>query len=103
MTTYHHKQIKRFQVSVQFRDDSDIIRMRHQYESLLIDKMRGEGYSRVLDIDTAFSIEFTGETWKFLMTLQGIYVGRKKAWQSEGITQGKLIPRNTRQTILSQL
>ena len=102
MIMYHHKQIKRFQTSVNFRDDSDIIRIKHQYESLLIHQMRDKGYARVLDIDTAFSVEFTGETWKFLMTLQGIYVGRKKAWQSEGITQGKLIPRNTRQSILNQ-
>ena len=89
-----HRKIKRFQVAVEFKDDSDIIRIRHQYESLLTHQMRDKGYVRVLDIDTAFSVEFTGETWKFLMTLHGIYVGKKKAWQSEGITQGKLIPRN---------
>ena len=63
--------------------------------------MRDQGYVRVLDIDTAFSVEFTGETWKFLMTLHGVYVGKKKAWLSEGITQGKMIPRNTRQRISS--
>ena len=98
MTTIHHKKIKRFQVDVQFLDDSDIIRLRAQYENLLTHDMRSKGYARVLDIDPAFSVEFNGETWKFLMTLHGIYVGKKKAWQSEGITQGKLIPR-TLQTI----
>ena len=64
--------------------------------------MRGKGYVRVLDIDPAFSVEFTGETWKFLMSIHGVYVGKKKAWQSEGITQGKSIPRSTRQHILNQ-
>ncbi len=64
--------------------------------------MRGKGYVRVLDIDPAFSVEFTGETWKFLMSIHGVYVGKKKAWQSEGITQGKSIPRSTRQHISSQ-
>jgi hypothetical protein len=76
-----------------------MIRVRAQYENLLTHDMRGKGYVRVLDIDTNFSVEFDGETWVFLMTLYGVYVGKKKAWQSEGITQGKLIPLNTLQSI----
>lgn len=91
---YQHKQIKRFNIDVEFKDDSDIIRLKHQYEGMLTHKMRDKGYSRVLDIDTSFSVEFTGTTWRFLMTLYGIYTGRRKAWQSEGITQGKLVPRS---------
>ena len=92
-----HKQIKRFQVEVEFIDDSDIIRIRNQYENLLTSQMRDSGYVRVLDIDPAFSVEFTGETWRFLMTIHGIYVGKKKAWQLEGIAQNKPVKRNTRQ------
>lgn len=92
-----HKQIKRFQIDVEFLDDSDIIRIRNQYENLLISQMRDAGYIRVLDIDPAFSVEFTGETWKFLMTIHGVYVGKKKAWQLEGIAQNKAIKRSIRQ------
>ena len=97
-----HRKIKRFQINVEFQDNSQLISLRPQYENLLIQDMRGKGYVRVLDIDPAFSVEFTGETWKFLMSIHGIYVGKKKAWQLEGITQGKSIPRSTRQTISSQ-
>lgn len=79
-----------------------MIRVKNQYENLLTHDMRVKGYARLLDIDPAFSVEFTGETWKFLMTIHGVYVGRRKAWQSEGITQGKLIPRNTLQTTSNQ-
>jgi hypothetical protein len=86
-----HKQIKRFQIEVEFIDDSDIIRIRNQYENLLTSQMRDAGYIRILDIDPAFSVEFTGETWKFLMTIHGIYVGKKKSWQLEGIAQNKPI------------
>ena len=93
MTTILHRKIKRFQIEVEFRDDSDMIRIRAQYETLLTHDMRSKGYLRILDIDPAFSVEFNGETWKFLMTLHGIYVGKKKAWQSEGIAHGKIIPR----------
>ena len=97
-----HRKIKRFQIEVQFDDNSRLISLRPQYENLLTQDMRGKGYVRVLDIDPAFSVEFTGETWKFLMSIHGVYVGKKKAWQLEGITQGKLIPRNIRQRISSQ-
>ena len=97
-----HRKIKRFQIDVEFQDNSQLISLRPQYENLLVQDMRGKGYVRVLDIDPAFSVEFTGETWKFLMSIHGVYVGKKKAWQLEGITQGKSIPRTTRQTISSR-
>jgi hypothetical protein len=97
-----HKRIKRFQIDVEFHDNAQLISLKPQYETLLTHDMRSKGYARVLDIDTAFSVEFTGETWKFLMTLHGVYVGKKQAWLSEGITQGKLIPRTMRQTTSSQ-
>lgn len=97
-----HKRIKRFQIEVQFHDNAQLISLKPQYENLLVQDMRGKGYIRVLDMDPAFSIEFNGETWKFLMTLHGIYVGKKKAWQLEGTTQNKLIPRNMSQATSSQ-
>ena len=97
-----HKNIKRFQIQVDFYDNAQLISLRPQYESLLTQDMRGKGYVRLLYIDSAFSIEFTGETWRFLMTLHGVYVGKKKAWQLEGITQGKLIARSTAPSISNQ-
>ena len=97
-----HRNIKRFQVNVEFKDDSDMIRIRAQYENLLSNDMRSKGYVRLLDIDPTFSVEFTGETWKFLLTMHGVYVGKRKAWELEGIIQNKLIPRNTPQHTLNQ-
>jgi hypothetical protein len=89
-----HRKIKRFQIDVKFYDNAQLISLRPQYENLLVQDMRGKGYVRVLDIDPAFSVEFTGETWKFIMTIHGVYVGKKKSWQTEGISQNKLIPRS---------
>ena len=97
-----HQNIKRFQIEVEFLDDSDMIRVKKQYEDLLSGQMKDSGYTRVLDIDPAFSVEFDGQSWKFLMTIHGIYVGKKKAWQLEGITQGKLIARSTPLPISNQ-
>jgi hypothetical protein len=98
-----HKTIKRFQIKVEFLDDSDMIRVKNQYLNLLDNQMKDKGFVRVLDIDPAFSVEFTGETWKFLLTVHGVYVGKRKSWQSEGMSQGKLIPRSTRQSMSRQL
>ena len=50
----NHKQIKRFQVRVEFADDAGIPRLKYQYESMLTHDMRSKGYVRVLDIDTSF-------------------------------------------------
>ena len=97
-----HKRIKRFKIDVEFYDNAQLISLRPQYEILLTHDMRSKGYTRVLDIDPAFSVEFTGETWKFLMTLHGVYVGKKKACEVEGISHGKLIPRHTHRVRLSQ-
>lgn len=97
-----HKKINRFQIEAVFRDDSDIIKIKDQYEKLLTEDMRSRGYARVLDIDPAFALEFDGEGWKFLMTIHGIYVGKRKAWRLEGVSQNKLIPRNIHQHTSSQ-
>lgn len=97
-----HKKIKRFQINVEFEDNTQLISLRPQYENLLTHDMRSKGYVKVLDIDPAFSVEFTGETWKFLMTIHGVYVGKKQAWLSEGWTQGRLVPRRMPQHMLSQ-
>ena len=97
-----HRKIKRFQINVEFQDNSQLISLRPQYENLLIQDMRGKGYVRVLDIDPAFALEFDGEGWKFLMTIHGIYVGKRKAWRLEGVSQNKLIPRNIHQHTSSQ-
>ena len=97
-----HKKIKRFQIEFVSVDDSQIIKMKDLSEKTLMNEMRDAGYVRVLDIDPTFNIEFTGTTFKYLMTMHGVYFGKKKAWQSEGITQGKLIPRSIPQAISNQ-
>lgn len=99
-----HKRIHRFQVDGVLRDDSDFIRARNQFENVLILNMRTSGYVRVLDIDPMFSVEFIQETsnYNFILTVHGIYVGKAKAWDIEGILQGKLIHRYTHLPKLNQ-
>jgi len=97
-----HQRIQRFQVRAEFNSDADIIRVRAQYESLLIQEMRDKGFVRVLDIDPSFSTSYENNIWSFILTMHSVYVGKKKAWESEGISQGKLIPRDTRRHTLNQ-
>lgn len=88
-----HQQLKRFQITGEFLDEADLPKIRAQYESLLIHKMRDLGYVRTLDIDPAFSVQYDLEKWKFLITIHGVHVGKSQAWQLEGISQNKLIRR----------
>jgi hypothetical protein len=92
-----HKRIKRFQIDGILKDDSDIIRLRKEYELVLIESMREDGYIRVLDIDPAFSVSYNQEEniWSFVLTIHGVYVGKVKAWQIEGCSNGKMLPRST--------
>ena len=91
-----HKRIKRFQIDGIFRDDSDMIRLRYQYEKMLIQSMRGDGYVQVLDIDPAFSVSYNNDEniWSFVLTMHGVYVGKAKAWQIEGCSNGKMLQRS---------
>lgn len=91
-----HKRIKRFQIDGIFRDDSDMIRLRAQYEKMLIQSMRGDGYVQVLDIDPAFSVSYNNDEniWSFMLTMHGVYVGKVKAWQIEGCSNGRMLPRS---------
>jgi hypothetical protein len=97
-----HKRIKRFQIEFCSVDDTQIIKMKDLSEKTLTTQMRDAGYIRVLDIDPTLNIEFNGTTFRYLMTIHGVYVGKKQSWQLEGITQNKLIPRTTPQRTSEQ-
>jgi len=92
-----HRKIHRFQVNGIIRDDADFIRLRNQYENLLTHQMRITGYVRVLDINPAFSVQFNTieQNYDFVFTMHGVFVGKRKAWHSEGMVQGQLIHRYT--------
>ena len=91
------KNIKPFGLEGEFIDDSHAIYAKLNAEKTIIHQMRDLGYLRVLDLDPFWVIRYdeTSNKWFFDMTIYGIHVGKKKVWQYEGISQGKLIPRNT--------
>lgn len=91
-----HKNIKRFSIVGEFQSDAEIPQTRTTYEQFLTKDIRYQGYIPVLDLDTAWSTSYDieGDRWFFTLTIQAIYVGKRKAKQWEGISGSSLIPRS---------
>lgn len=99
-----HKDIKRFPLDGQINDDSDFIRLRAQFETLIIHQMRDMGYVPVLDLGPLWSTKLEGKHYTFELTVYGVYVGRKKACTIEGMDgSGKFQPRYTPNSKSKQL
>ena len=60
--------------------------------------MRSQGYVPQLDLEPAFSLEYSNEKYKFLLSLYGVYVGRSKARCYHGVTVNNLVPMSTTQS-----
>lgn len=88
---YAHKSIKRFHISGTIYDDSHIIRLKEKYINLLIEDMRSQGYAIRLDINPDFTIEYKNKTFDFVLSVYGIYVGKRKAQCLDGIDKNRAI------------
>jgi hypothetical protein len=91
-----HKQIKKFGIDGESDTVESAVKLRPWIESLLDEQMRDKGYVPVLDIAPAFSTEYTIQnTFKWVVTIHGVYVGKVKAWQIEGIEKGREVKKYT--------
>lgn len=93
-----HRPIKKFTVDGLFASDADIIRLREQWEKMLIDDMRDGGCVPILGLGPLWSTSYNKEenTYTFELTIYGISVGRKKSQEIEGMdVSGRLINRPT--------
>lgn len=84
-----HSNVKRFQVGGVIKDDADFPRLRAQFEDMLVKEMRSGGYIPVLDLGPYFSTEYQQSSYTFLITAYGTFVGRRKAWEIQGICNGQ--------------
>ena len=78
--------------------DSDFIRIREQYEQLIITDMRDDGCVPVLGLGPLWSTKYNQEedVYDFELTVYGVSVGRKKSQEIEGMdVSGSLIKRST--------
>ena len=86
-----HKKITRFHLDGMIYDDSAIPRLREAYINLLKTSMRLEGYAPRLDIDPDFSIEYTGSSYNFMLSVYGSFIGKKNASCIEGLDKNRAI------------
>ena len=93
-----HKKINRFEFNGSIHDESDIPRMKAQYESILEDYMRSKGYLRNFDIDPVFTIDYNGKNFNFIISVYGSYVGKAKAKCYQGIIGTRLVPTSSTQS-----
>lgn len=96
-----NRRIKTFGHDGEFLDDSVAMISRVAAENAVIHEMRDKGYARILDLDVGWFTQYDPrlDKWEYSIRAYGIYVGKRKARECEGWTQGKLIPRNIRQAI----
>lgn len=89
MNNFIHKSIRRFHLEGQIYDDSFIPRLRQEYIRILETQMRLQGFAPRLDIDSDFTIEYTGKIYNFKLSVYGTYVGKKNAECLMGIDKNK--------------
>jgi hypothetical protein len=93
MEKLHHKPIKRFGLSGQIYDDSDIVRLRFEYNRLILLQMKMSGYVPRFDIDEDFTLSYNYKTeyFEFELSIYGIYVGKKKSQCIAGIVGNQVL------------
>ena len=93
MANYHHKPIKKFNLSGVIYDESAIGRLRQEYTRLIESEMRLSGYVPRLDIDIDFTIDYNEKKkyFEFEITVHGIHTGRKQSEWIAGIDGSRVI------------
>ncbi len=89
--------IRRFQIDGILKEGANLIKAREDFERFLETDMRGQGYVPLFDVAPAWSTSWRNEQecYEFLLTMQGVWVGREKSWTIEGISDGKPLPKPT--------
>ena len=93
MDSIHHKPLKRFSLDGNIKDESAIGRLRGEYIRLLIIEMRLSGYVPRLDINPDFTTYYNKEKecFEFILSMYGIYVGKKKSEWIIGIDETRMV------------
>lgn len=87
MANYHHKPIKKFNLSGIIHDESALGRLKQEYIRLLESEMRLSGYVPRLDINPDFTVDYNDRKkyFEFELTVHGIHTGRKQSEWIQGI------------------
>jgi hypothetical protein len=93
MDNVHHKPLKKFSLDGIIHDDSALWRLKNEYITLLTSEMRIAGYVPRLDIGNDFTVEYnhTKQYFEFILTMYGIYVGKRKSEWITGIDETRVV------------
>lgn len=93
-----HKNIKRFSIDGEIYDEAAIPNIKEQYINILKIIMQGKGYALRYDIDPDFSVQYNGKTFNFLLSVYGVFLGKRKAQCVAGVDKNKIIPISIQKT-----
>ena len=91
-----HDSIKKFSIHGQI-DDSNIPVAKERLVLFIEQMMRDKGCAPVLELDPQFTATYVPEkeTFKFDLSVYGAWVGKEKAWEVSGVSNGKLVMKST--------
>jgi hypothetical protein len=73
--------------------ETKLIQTRQELTTAMIVEMKDEGFVPLLDVNPVWTTDYQGgEIYQFVFVMQGVFVGKEKAWQTLGVSDGKLIP-----------
>lgn len=86
-----HKPVKTFSQEGLIADDKDFIRIRNEFERILIEQMREIGCLPIHELGTHWSTKWLGDKYSFKLTIYGWYAGRKKSREFDFWCEGRLV------------
>ena len=94
------KKVHRFGYKGWVGDESLIPTARSTWEKSLDDEMRYQGYIPLLDLGSQLFTSYDAPHNRFDVTviIQGVYVGKRKAWELLGVEGTTLIPASSQST-----
>ena len=90
----YNKNIKLFSIEGELGSERALAKTRGGMERILDTDLRDKGYLPVLDLGSGFFTQYDKDrdSYRFLVTMYGIYVGKRKAQEWEGYLMGRLLP-----------
>lgn len=86
-----HKPIKMFSHEGLIKDDKDFIRIKSEFERLIVDQMREQGCLPIHDLGTQWSTKWLDDKYSFKITIYGWYAGKRKSKEYDFWCEGRLV------------
>lgn len=83
--------IRRYAINAEFIETTLVV-TRSACGKALVGMMKDDGFVPLLDVNPVWQTEYHGgEKYTGTLTMQGVFVGKDRAWQIDGMVDGKLI------------